>query len=72
MYEDQLIMPNILNIVKIYGHGAADVLRQAEIKAKFTGEGLSIATSKDQVLVITVENGKLKFYLKTEEVEQLQ
>ena len=52
---------------KIYGHGAADVLKQAEIKAAYIDNALNIVIGKDQVLVIEAVGGILRFHIVSRE-----
>lgn len=68
MVQDLIIMENQLTHTRIYGQGAADVLRQAEIKAEYIDNALNVVIGKNQVLVITaVGNGKLRFELISKE-----
>lgn len=49
---------------RIYGHGAADILKQAEINAKVIDAGsMSILTASNQELIITAVGGVLRFHL---------
>lgn len=67
MYEEVDIMEQQITHTKIYGHGAADVLKQAEVNAKFLGDALGIAVGKDQILVIKAEGNKLRFAIESRE-----
>lgn len=60
-------MTDTLTHIKIYGHGAADVLKQHEIKAAFIEGALNIILDKDKNLVIVAEGDKLRFYLESKE-----
>lgn len=68
MVHDLTIMSEQLTHTKIYGHGAVDVLKQAEIKAALIDGALNIVIGKDQVLVVTATNdGKLRFDIVSKE-----
>lgn len=67
MTEELIIMKQNITHTRIYGHGAADVLKQAEINAKFLGDALGIAIGKDQVLIIRAEDSKLRFIIESRE-----
>lgn len=68
MVTDILIMPLNLTHTKIYGHGAADVLKQNEINATIVDGSLNILLNKYQNLVIVAEGSKLRFYLESVEL----
>lgn len=64
MLHDYTIMSEQLIHTRIYGHGAVDVLKQAEIKAAFIDSKLNIVVGRDQILVVTATGeGKLRFDL---------
>lgn len=59
------VMGTELTHTKIYGHGAIDVLKQADVNAKFEQGDLKIILSKTSVLVIVAEGNKLRFYIES-------
>lgn len=60
-----IVMPLTITHTKIYGRGAADVLKQNEINAKFIDGNLNIILSKTQNLVIVSVGDETKFYLES-------
>jgi len=64
MVQELTIMSEQLIHTKIYGHGATDILKQAEIRAAYVNNALSVAISKNQMLVVTADKeGNLRFEL---------
>lgn len=69
MVQQLSIMEQAITHTRIYGHGAADVLKQAEIKAKVIDSGsMSILLSATQELIIVAAksetgNAILKYQL---------
>lgn len=60
-------MTQILTHTKIYGHGAIDVLKQAEIKAAYVDGSLNIQLDANRFLVVVAEGDKLRFYIESQE-----